>query len=82
LEVRSGGDGSGCRDKDSFRSKTSKSSINNPKFLDAVEDAIRRLILPELATAKREQSKKGDLEFGTGSSSGAQKVSEQNLLQD
>lgn len=44
-------------DQYSFRSGTSKSSINNPKLLETVEDAIRRLILPELATLKREQSK-------------------------
>jgi hypothetical protein len=75
-KLRSGGDGSGRRDKDSFRSKISKSSLNNPKLLETVEDAIRRLILPELAAAKREQSKKGGLEFPTRSSSGAQKVSE------
>jgi hypothetical protein len=41
----------------SFRSGTSKSSINNPKLLETVEDAIRRLILPELTALKREQSK-------------------------
>ncbi|KAH8779261.1 hypothetical protein F5882DRAFT_358695 [Hyaloscypha sp. PMI_1271] len=41
----------------SFRSSTSKSSINNPKLLETVEDAIRRLILPELTALKREQSK-------------------------
>jgi hypothetical protein len=42
----------------SFRSGTSKSSINNPKLLETVEDAIRRLILPELTALKREQSKR------------------------
>lgn len=41
----------------SFRSGTSKSSINNPKLLATVEDAIRRLILPELTALKREQSR-------------------------
>lgn len=41
----------------SIRSGTSKSSINNPKLLETVEDAIRRLILPELTALKREQSK-------------------------
>ncbi|TQS37151.1 hypothetical protein Golomagni_02385 [Golovinomyces magnicellulatus] len=41
----------------SFRSVTSKSSLNNPKLLETVEDAIRRLILPELSALKREQSK-------------------------
>lgn len=44
-------------DQYSVRSGASKSSINNPKLLETVEDAIRRLILPELATLKREQSK-------------------------
>jgi hypothetical protein len=41
----------------SYRSGTSKSSINNPKLLETVEDAIRRLILPELTALKREQSR-------------------------
>lgn len=37
-------------------SRTSKvSSINNPKLLETVEDAIRRLILPELTALKKEQ---------------------------
>ena len=42
-------------DQYSFRSGTSKSSINNPKLLETVEDAIRRLILPELTSLKQEQ---------------------------
>lgn len=42
-------------DQYSFRSSTSKSSITNPKLLETVEDAIRRLILPELSTLKHEQ---------------------------
>ena len=42
-------------DQYSFRSGTSKSSITNPKLLETVEDAIRRLILPELTTLKEEQ---------------------------
>ena len=42
-------------DQYSIRSGTSKSSINNPKLLETVEDAIRRLILPELVTLKHEQ---------------------------
>ncbi|KAI8669370.1 hypothetical protein NCS57_00752000 [Fusarium keratoplasticum] len=43
----------------STRSGASKaSSINNPKLLETVEDAIRRLILPELSALKREQSKR------------------------
>lgn len=39
----------------SSKSDISKSSINNPKLLATVEDAIRRLILPELNTLKQEQ---------------------------
>ena len=39
----------------SFRSGTSGSSITNPKLLHTVEDAIRRLILPELNALKEEQ---------------------------
>ncbi|KAL0942390.1 uncharacterized protein CTRU02_200276 [Colletotrichum truncatum] len=45
-------------DQSSVRSGASKSSINNPKLLETVEDAIRRLILPELSALKREQSKR------------------------
>lgn len=45
-------------DTQSMRSGTSRSSINNPKLLETVEDAIRRLILPELSALKREQSKR------------------------
>ncbi|EEY14569.1 conserved hypothetical protein [Verticillium alfalfae VaMs.102] len=48
-------------DQQSVRSGASKSSINNPKLLETVEDAIRRLILPELSALKREQSKHGGL---------------------
>ncbi|RDI85823.1 hypothetical protein Vi05172_g4014 [Venturia inaequalis] len=33
------------------------SSINNPKLLNAVEDAIKRLILPELTAVKEEQAR-------------------------
>ncbi|KAK4042690.1 hypothetical protein C8A01DRAFT_33218 [Parachaetomium inaequale] len=45
-------------DQHSIRSGASKaSSINNPKLLETVEDAIRRLILPELNALKREQSR-------------------------
>ncbi|KAH8893315.1 hypothetical protein GQ53DRAFT_645132 [Thozetella sp. PMI_491] len=44
-------------DQQSIRSGTSKASINNPKLLETVEDAIRRLILPELDALKREQSR-------------------------
>ncbi|KAF2236365.1 hypothetical protein EV356DRAFT_530987 [Viridothelium virens] len=39
----------------SFRSGTSGSSITNPKLLHTVEDAIRRLILPELNALKEER---------------------------
>lgn len=42
-------------DQYSIRSGTSKSSINNPKLIETVEEAIRRLILPELNTLKHEQ---------------------------
>ncbi|POR36808.1 Mitochondrial substrate carrier family protein L [Tolypocladium paradoxum] len=45
-------------DARSMRSGASRSSINNPKLLETVEDAIRRLILPELSALKREQSKR------------------------
>ncbi|PHH61745.1 hypothetical protein CDD81_7992 [Ophiocordyceps australis] len=45
-------------DTRSSRSGVSKTSINNPKLLETVEDAIRRLILPELSALKREQSKR------------------------
>lgn len=45
-------------DARSMRSGMSKSSINNPKLLETVEDAIRRLILPELSALKREQSQR------------------------
>jgi hypothetical protein len=54
----------------SLRSGTSKSSsINNPRLLETVEDAIRRLILPELTALKNEQktSKNRD-RFDRGSS--------------
>ncbi|PQE26813.1 dim2-associated 1 variant 1 protein [Rutstroemia sp. NJR-2017a BVV2] len=56
--------------KYSFQSATSKSSINNPKLLETVEDAIRRLILPELKELKREQSLRepnGGRRISTGS---------------
>ena len=44
-------------DQYSFVSGTSKSSYNNPKLLATVEDAIRRLILPELSTLKQNQNR-------------------------
>lgn len=43
--------------KYSTRSAVSSSSINNPKLLTAVEDAIKRLILPELNAVKEEQAR-------------------------
>ncbi|KAL2196177.1 hypothetical protein P885DRAFT_38586 [Corynascus similis CBS 632.67] len=56
-------------DQHSIRSGTSKaSSINNPKLLETVEDAIRRLILPELNALKREQSRRGGRRDSTTSS--------------
>ncbi|KAJ5168110.1 uncharacterized protein N7482_003704 [Penicillium canariense] len=42
-------------DQYSIRSGASKSSINNPRLLETVEDAIRRLILPELKELKKDQ---------------------------
>jgi len=45
-------------DQYSVRSGTSRTSINNPRLLETVEDAIRRLILPELTELKRNQSKR------------------------
>ncbi|KAK3296838.1 uncharacterized protein B0H64DRAFT_110727 [Chaetomium fimeti] len=56
-------------DQHSIRSGASKaSSINNPKLLETVEDAIRRLILPELNALKREQSRRGTRRDSTTSS--------------
>lgn len=57
-------------DQYSFRSGTSRSSLNNPKLLETVEDAIRRLILPELKELKKDQKvqsnrSKFDREAGT-----------------
>ncbi|KAL4792076.1 hypothetical protein BDV19DRAFT_392564 [Aspergillus venezuelensis] len=44
------------RSKDyTYHSNASKSSLNNPKLLETVEDAIRRLILPELKELKKDQ---------------------------
>ncbi|QSZ31532.1 hypothetical protein DSL72_001099 [Monilinia vaccinii-corymbosi] len=52
----------------SARSGASKnSSINNPKLLETVEDAIRRLILPELSALKRESSKRAERRSSVGS---------------
>jgi hypothetical protein len=38
---------------------SSNRSINNPKLLETVQEAIERLILPELNALKREQARKG-----------------------
>ncbi|KAF7940720.1 uncharacterized protein EAE97_006906 [Botrytis byssoidea] len=55
-------------DRLSVRSGASKnSSINNPKLLETVEDAIRRLILPELSALKRESSKRTERRSSVGS---------------
>lgn len=49
------------KDGSSSRSNVSRSSIsNNPKLLQVVEDAIRRMILPEIETLKRQQTIKQD----------------------
>ena len=40
------------------RSDTSKYSVTNPKFLQAVEDHVKRLIIPELERLKAEQKRK------------------------
>ena len=57
-------------DQQSIRSGASKaSSINNPKLLETVEDAIRRLILPELDALKKEQSKQKERRSSATSSS-------------
>ncbi|QMW37025.1 hypothetical protein G4B11_000261 [Aspergillus flavus] len=63
-------------DQYSFRSGTSKSSINNPKLLETVEDAIRRLILPELKELKKDQkvmtnTSKFERDMNTSHSSGS-----------
>lgn len=46
------------RSGDSARSAISAQSINNPRLLQTVEDAIRRLILPELKEIKRDRSQR------------------------
>ncbi|KAJ9309068.1 hypothetical protein DTO217A2_1437 [Paecilomyces variotii] len=63
-------------DQYSFRSGTSRSSINNPKLLETVEDAIRRLILPELKELKKDQkvtsnTSKFEREMGASRGSGS-----------
>ena len=47
-------------DQASFRSGTSRSSHNNPRLLETVEDVIKRLILPELTALKVEQRAQHD----------------------
>ena len=42
-------------DQISFKSGTSKSSVNNPKLLDAFEDVLRRVIIPELKELKKDR---------------------------
>ena len=69
-------------DQYSFRSGTSKSSINNPKLLETVEDAIRRLILPELKELKKDQRStsnrhKFDRDIETSNTSGSSASREQ-----
>ncbi|EEA24150.1 hypothetical protein TMatcc_007227 [Talaromyces marneffei ATCC 18224] len=76
----SGSNVSSCHksgDAISFRSNISKSSLNNTKFLETVEDAIRRLILPELKELKKDQKvsdnklrfERDTIESGSGVSS-------------
>ncbi|KAI5467131.1 hypothetical protein BGZ63DRAFT_418857 [Mariannaea sp. PMI_226] len=70
-------------DTHSTRSGVSKSSINNPKLLETVEDAIRRLILPELSALKREQSKRETRDNRRGSfTSTATSVSREEATPD
>ncbi|KAF7508685.1 hypothetical protein GJ744_009077 [Endocarpon pusillum] len=42
-------------DQISFKSATSKSSVNNPKLLNAFEDIIQRVIMPELKELKKDK---------------------------
>ncbi|EEH36561.1 hypothetical protein PAAG_06979 [Paracoccidioides lutzii Pb01] len=61
-------------DQYSFRSGTSKSSINNPRLLETVEDAIRRLILPELKELKKDQkvrANRNQFDYDTNASLGS-----------
>lgn len=58
-DFRSGSDSSFLRPRDATSnvSALSKSSLaNNPRLLQTVEDAIRRMILPEIDEIKRQQS--------------------------
>ena len=47
-------------DQASFLSGTSKSSVNNPKLLDAFEDVLRRVIIPELKELKKDKKVSGN----------------------
>ncbi|KIW00131.1 hypothetical protein, variant 2 [Verruconis gallopava] len=47
----------GSAAKSSISARSNASSINNPKLLSAVEDAIKKLILPELTSLKEEQAR-------------------------
>lgn len=65
-------------DTQSMRSAVSgTSSINNPKLLATVEDAIKRLILPELTALKEEQrTQKNASKFETMSRDSANEAAE------
>ncbi|TGJ84688.1 hypothetical protein E0Z10_g4059 [Xylaria hypoxylon] len=58
---------------------SSKISINNPKLLETVEDAIRRLILPELDAIKRERSQRETKSKDRGSLSSLTSVSREDI---
>lgn len=66
-------------DQQSMRSEESSKSINNPKLLEAVEDAIRRLILPELSSLRREQSMRDTARRSSVVSTGTS-ISREDLL--
>ncbi|KAF1994181.1 hypothetical protein P154DRAFT_39066 [Amniculicola lignicola CBS 123094] len=51
-------------------SRSGQSSINNPRLLDAVEDAIRRLIIPELSALKEEERLKKSKKEGASPNGG------------
>lgn len=68
-------------DQHSMRSDSSSKSINNPKLLEAVEDAIRRLILPQLDSLRRETSLRESARRGSVVSTGTS-ISREDLLAD
>lgn len=68
-------------DQHSMRSESSSKSINNPKLLEAVEDAIRRLILPQLDSIRRETSLRESARRGSVVSTGTS-ISREDLLAD